>query len=121
MIKLGIESKVRFLGNRRDVFELYQAMDVFVLPSFFEGIPVVGVEAQFSDLPCVFSDKTPKEVCFTQRVNFISLNAPIAMWAKKILEYKDCLRSSANENIRTSLYDINNAHGILEKYYDMMT
>ena len=50
---LGIEKKVRFLGSRSDVSELYQAMDVFVLPSLFEGIPVVGVEAQFADLSLI--------------------------------------------------------------------
>lgn len=58
--RLKLEEKVRFLGNRSDVNELYQAMDVFVLPSLFEGIPVVGIEAQFADLPCIFSDKIPK-------------------------------------------------------------
>ena len=46
--KLGLSEQVRFLGNRADVDELYQAMDVFVMPSLFEGLPVVGVEAQFS-------------------------------------------------------------------------
>ena len=52
--KLGLEDVVIFLGNRNDVNELYQAMDVFVMPSFFEGIPVTGIEAQFSGLTCVF-------------------------------------------------------------------
>ena len=54
--KLGLSEQVRFLGNRADVDELYQAMDVFVMPSLFEGLPVVGVEAQFSGLSCIFSD-----------------------------------------------------------------
>ena len=58
--QLALNNQVVFLGNRSDVAELYQAMDVFVLPSHFEGIPVVGVEAQFADLPCVFSDKVPQ-------------------------------------------------------------
>ena len=58
------------MGNRSDVNELYQAMDVFVMPSFFEGIPVVGVEAQFAGLPCIFSDKVPREVRFTDNCAF---------------------------------------------------
>ena len=56
---LGLDNAVRFLGSRSDVNELYQAMDVFVMPSFFEGIPVTGVEAQFAELPCIFSTKVP--------------------------------------------------------------
>ena len=71
--RLKLEEKVRFLGNRSDVNELYQAMDVFVLPSLFEGIPVVGIEAQFADLPCIFSDKIPKEVCFSEKADFLAL------------------------------------------------
>ena len=63
--ELKLDECVRFLGNRDDVNELYQAMDVFVMPSLFEGIPVVGVEAQFAGLPCVFSDKVPVEVKFS--------------------------------------------------------
>ena len=72
--KLGLSEQVRFLGNRADVDELYQAMDVFVMPSLFEGLPVVGVEAQFSGLSCIFSDQVPEEVNFTNKAMFISLN-----------------------------------------------
>ena len=69
--KLGLSEQVRFLGNRADVDELYQAMDVFVMPSLFEGLPVVGVEAQFSGLSCIFSDQVPEEVNFTKKSMFI--------------------------------------------------
>ena len=62
--KLGLSEQVRFLGNRADVDELYQAMDVFVMPSLFEGLPVVGVEAQFSGLSCIFSDQVQSNVYF---------------------------------------------------------
>ena len=74
VVDIGLEQKVKFLGNRNDVNELYQAMDIFVMPSFFEGVPVVGVEAQFADLPCVFSDKVPKEVNFHSKIEFVSMN-----------------------------------------------
>ena len=71
MEKLGLNDHIRFLGIRADVGELYQAMDVFVMPSLFEGLPVVGVEAQFSGLPCIFSDKVPEEFDYTDKVKFI--------------------------------------------------
>ena len=116
--ELGIEDKVRFLGNRSDVAELYQAMDVFVLPSRFEGVPVVGIEAQFADLPCLFSDKTPVEVKFSEKCQFIGLDQSPEDWADKILKTKEsALRSNSREDIVNSRYDIKSAHDFLEAYY----
>ena len=51
---LGIENSVMFLGFRNDVSRLYQAFDLFLMPSLYEGLPFVGIEAQASGLPCVF-------------------------------------------------------------------
>lgn len=116
--KLGIEEKVRFLGNRSDVSELYQVMDVFVLPSRFEGIPVVGIEAQFADLPCLFSDKTPVEVRFNRKCQFIGLEKTPESWADEILKTKESApRSNSREDIVNSRYDIKSAHTFLEEYY----
>lgn len=93
-------------------------MDVFVLPSLFEGIPVVGVEAQFADLPCLFSDKTPSEVKFNVRAKFVGLDNPPEFWADEILTTRDGQpRSSTREDIVNSRYDIKCAHSILEGYY----
>ncbi len=115
--KLTLEAKIKFLGNRSDVNELYQAMDIFVLPSLFEGIPVVGVEAQFADLPCVFSDKTPFEVKFNSKSQFISLSTPATEWAKVIVDSANAVRRNDTEDIVNSHYDIKVAHEILENYY----
>ena len=52
----GIETKVKFLGLREDIPQLLQAMDLFLFPSLFEGLPVTLVEAQAAGLPCVISD-----------------------------------------------------------------
>lgn len=112
---LGISRNVRFLGNRSDVAQLYQAMDAFVLPSLFEGIPLVGVEAQFAGLPCIFSDRVPEEVAFTDNCRFLDLNLPAEAWADKILCCKDVAGRSAG--IRDARYDIKNAKNILEAYY----
>lgn len=115
--KLGIDSKVKFLGNRNDVNELYQAMDVFVMPSFFEGVPVVGIEAQFSDLPCIFSDKVPVEVKFNPKTKFVGLNDSLDEWVKSIRETTIELRNTNAEYLKNSEYDITVAHSILENYY----
>ena len=118
IVELGISNKVRFLGNRADVFELYQAMDAFVLPSFFEGIPVVGIEAQYAGLPCFFSDKVPKEVAFSDNCSFIGLSKSVVQWENEILKtMQKCKRDGNDEKLRGSLYDIKNAYKILADYY----
>lgn len=115
--KLNIEKEVYFLGKREDVAELYQAMDLFLMPSLFEGVPVVGVEAQFSGLPCIFSDKVPKEVKFCEKVDFIELNATIKTWVETIEKIRNKDRKILEEKLKESPYNIKKARLILEKYY----
>lgn len=81
-----LDSKVLLLGKREDVNDIYQAMDIFVMPSLFEGVPVTGIEAQFAGLPCVFSDRVPQEVDFTGNCNFVGLDRDINVWAEIILQ-----------------------------------
>ena len=109
----GLKDKVHFLGNRSDVNELYQAMDVFVLPSFFEGIPLVGVEAQFSGLPCIFSDNVPKEVGISEFSKFVPLKDDL--WIKEILNAKNSKRE--NNIINNIVYDIKHTSNNLEEEY----
>lgn len=114
---LGLEKKVKFLGNRSDVNELYQAMDIFVMPSLFEGVPVVGIEAQFADLPCIFSDKVPTEVKFHYKTEFVKLDSPLSTWVKAIEKYKKNSRSEMSDEMDQSRYNIKRAHTLLEDYY----
>ena len=79
-----IQDNVLFLGNRNDVDRLYQAMDVFVLPSRYEGLPVVGVEAQAAGLPCVLSDKMTEETKYQDNVMFLKIEDNTPTWAKAI-------------------------------------
>lgn len=112
-----LEDKVIFLGGRDDVDTLLQAMDVFVLPSLFEGIPVVGIEAQASGLPCVMSTRVANEF----NVGFISymdLSDEPEMWAQKILEkYGSTNREEGVRLIAEAGYDIKIEAERLEKLY----
>lgn len=86
--ELGISGQVLFCGNVERPEDYFQAMDVFVLPSLFEGLPIVGVEAQASGLPCVFSDTITREVGLLPQSRFLPLSATDEMWANCILQQK---------------------------------
>lgn len=82
---LQIDDSVKFLGQRNDVNELYQAFDVFLLPSLYEGLPVVGVEAQASGCLCYLSDDMTKETKVLDSTVFMSLFNTSEEWAKNII------------------------------------
>ena len=117
VIRLGLDSKVRFLGVRSDVPALLQAMDVFVLPSHYEGLPVVGVEAQAADLPCAFSNTVSKEVQILDQCQFISLQCSPKEWAKKILSFHHPRRRSRVQELRNVGFDVTCEVEKLQNYY----
>lgn len=88
-----LEEYVMFLGGRKDVFELYQAMDCLLMPSKFEGLSVTAIEAQTADLWCFFSDNISKETKIIDKCKFIDLNESPKKWAELI---DDCTRDSMN-------------------------
>ncbi len=81
---LGLESSVKLFGMVSNPKDYYQAMDVMVMPSLFEGLPMVGVEAQASGLPCVFADTITREVDVVG-CPYISLGASTEEWAKAVV------------------------------------
>ena len=82
----GISDYVIYLGRTEKIYELYNAMDVFLLPSLYEGLPVVGIEAQCTGLPVVFSNAVPKESSPCDDLGFfISLKNTAEEWADIIL------------------------------------
>ena len=114
---LGLEENVKFLGIRNDVPELMQTMDCFVLPSRFEGLPMVGIEAQAAGLPCYFSDVITEEVKITDLVNFISLNKSPKFWAKEVIKSRNFKRKDISNKIIEAGFDINTEINKIEKFY----
>lgn len=115
----GLDDKVLFLGLRSDVNDLYQAMDVFVMPSLFEGLPVVGIEAQASGLDCVYSDKITKEALILADSECVGLKQGNSVWADIILKHNtDVLkREKAFELVCDAGYDIRIEAKKLEEIY----
>ncbi len=116
---MGLQDKTLFLGQMADVSEWYQVMDCFVLPSLFEGLPVVGIEAQAAGLPCFFSDRITDEVLLSPEVRRIPLGADDAEWAREIIAAK---QSEANRNqgmdvVRQAGYDIHEEARKLQEIY----
>ena len=106
--QLGIAESVRFTGLQSNVNEWYQAMDMFVMPSLFEGLPVVGVEAQASGLPCLFSDAVTDEVALSAQAKRLSLQADDGAWAKALLDagHTHADRAEGESIVRRAGYDI---------------
>jgi glycosyltransferase involved in cell wall biosynthesis len=114
--QLHLEKKVIFLGMRKDVNRLYQAMDVFILPSHFEGLPIVGLEAQAAGLRCYFSDTITKELEITNLANYLPLgNAMI--WAEKILKEPVYKRCNMEQEIIDRGYDITSEVKKIEDFF----
>lgn len=115
---LNLNSNVRFLGVRDDVNRLMQAMDVFLLPSLYEGLPVVGVEAQANGLLCVFSDLMTKETKVLDSTKFLSLNQNPKEWADLILkEHCKFEKFDTMDKIVEANFDIKTEVRKLEKKY----
>lgn len=114
----GIYDRIIFLGNTDYVNEYYQAMDCFILPSRFEGLPIVGIEAQAAGLPCFFSDTITREVGITDWAHFISLKKKPEEWAEIILRESKVKRKNMEEEIIEAGYDIRREIGKLEKFYE---
>ncbi len=114
-----ISKQVIFTGMRTDTYELYQAMDVFVFPSTYEGLGIVAVEAQTSGLPCVVSDAVPREIDITPNVRHCKLENCFDEWIKEILNcYKDIKqRGGTEEMIIKAGYDIHKTVEKLESIY----
>ena len=114
----GVANDVIFTGVRSDINEIIQAMDFFVFPSLYEGLPVTLVEVQTSGLPCVISDKVPDESILTKDlVTVMSLEQSAEEWAKHIVSRFGEKRYSRVDEVKAKGYDIEETAKWLEEFY----
>lgn len=110
---------VLFLGNRNDVNKLLQAFDIFALPSRFEGLGIVYIEAQAAGLPTLATYQVPDDACITDLMMKMAENADETAWAQQIIALTNQKRARRDtyEDIRAALYDINDVARVLEDFY----
>ena len=114
---LGLENDVIFMGFCDNVNELMWAMDIFLMPSLHEGLPVVGIEAQAAGLPCFMSKYViTDEVKITGLVSFVELKQSPKEWAEKILN-SDLNRKDTKAEIEQAGYLIMDTAKELENFY----
>lgn len=115
VMQVGLEDTVDFLGIRSDVAELLNAMDVFILPSLYEGFPVTLVEAQANGVPVIVSDVVTKECLLSENIVYKKVNDGPKSWAKECVRLKNCRLSDLNEKIMD--YDVDNEAEKTWHYY----
>lgn len=118
VMSLGLSDSVDFLGARNDVPILLKIFDIFLLPSLFEGLPLVGIEAQAAGLPVLAADTVTKELNITGNVEFLSLEKPAKFWAQRVLDIvNNFSRRDMTEAVRLAGYDIKETAKWLQKFY----
>lgn len=116
--ELGIDKQVYFLGNRSNVSDYYQAMDYFVYPSRFEGLPGAVVEAQTCGLKCVMSDSICEEVVATDLVETRSIQEEPFTWAAAIMATQEYERKGYVKEMREAGFDVEEQAEKMMRFYE---
>jgi len=119
IVELNLQEKIILLKDITNVFEYYQAMDLFLLPSLYEGLAVSVIEAQISGLSCVVSDTVTKEFS-SDTIYYVPSIDNVSLWVNKIMEIKPYKRKKKIEKVLLNQYDINVAYKDLEDFYNKL-
>ncbi len=115
--KLGVIDRVCFLGPRQDIPQLLCAMDVFVLPSLFEGLGISVIEAQANGLAVVCSQGVPEEAVVSSHAIRLDLHEGPMVWAKTILSCASLPRNNCRHALTQAAFDVEQTAGKLEQIY----
>jgi glycosyltransferase involved in cell wall biosynthesis len=116
--QMDLQENVLFMGERSDVAEQMQTMDVFLMPSLFEGLPFVLVEAQAAGLPCLIADTINKDIVITDAVHYMSLSDTTSAWAEKLDDIvNNSVRVKNDALLDSSGYSIDKTIDYIQKLY----
>lgn len=114
IVDYGLEKAVIFIDVTASVYELYSAMDCFLLTSFFEGMPNVVIEAQASGLPCFISDSITKESNIIGNVKYLPTNSNVDVWCKEIKQADFSSNRMVGHIFKAKKYDIDSCVAMFE-------
>lgn len=116
--KYNLTEKVFLLGNQQNIPDLLQCMDIFVMPSHFEGAPVAFIEAQANGLPCIISDTISNECIINSNIVIKSIHCPPSEWANEIAAKITSVREdAASDNLINKGWDLHNVSQQLQEFY----
>lgn len=116
---LGLDDSVMLLGNRKDMNRIYQAMDIFLLPSLFEGLGIVAVEAQAAGIPVIASDGVSLDAKVSPLIHYVKLSRGASEWseaAEKALKSEYCHKNMQKYIIKSG-FDVKSTAGFLQNFY----
>ncbi len=120
VIELDLIEKVCFAGVVPNPQDYLMAMDVLVLPSLFEGLPLVGIEAQATGLPCIFADTITKETTILPEVEYIPLNSTNEQWARAICRSRTLHREEAARKVAETGYGMDTVKEQIKQLYNSL-
>ena len=115
--ELQLQEYVIFTGLQKNVVPFYQAMDFFLLPSFYEGLPGVAVEAQASGLRGILSDAITTETTMTSLMEFLNVQEPAEVWADRIMACGHYERQNTLKEMQEAGFDVKNLAKRLQDFY----
>lgn len=114
--EIGLEEHVIMTGARGDIPQLLCAMDVFLFPSLWEGLPVTVIEAQAAGLPCLVSNKVTAEVAVSEAVEYLPIDQGTECWVERALSSRG-KRFDVIDDIKTAGFDVNHSAKELAEFY----
>ena len=115
--QLGVLDSLILPGRCNNMDEMLQAMDIYVMPSFYEGLTVAAIEAQCAGLPTILSDAMSKETVIVENCRMISLKKTAAEWADVIMEFRNFRRESRQKEVINAGFDVKETAEFLQNYY----
>lgn len=116
IIEHNLNNSIKLLGIRNDAYNILQAADIFMLASFFEGLPVSVIEAQASGLPCILSDGISMDVSITDLCQFLPIDNPL-VWSQAVSKLNYTQRKNTKADIVAAGYDVETTAKWLENFY----